>query len=120
MSKYFHDLEFLACTPSCNIAQMDRAFLLQLDDLRARCGFPLVLNCAYRSKEWDISKGRSGNSYHTKGRAVDIRCLDNEKRAAIVLNALLLGFTVGVYPRWIHIDNRDYVNPSLFYGISNG
>lgn len=116
MSKYFHDLEFLACTPSCNIAQMDKQFLEELDELREACGFPLVLNCAYRSKQWDLSKGRSGNSYHTKGRAVDVRCFDNEKRAIIVRQALRFGFTVGVYPRFIHIDNRDFTS-RLFYGV---
>ena len=67
MSKYFHDLEFKACTPSCDISQMDKRFLDKLDLLREFCGFPLVLNCAYRSPEWDKQRGRSGNSFHTKG-----------------------------------------------------
>lgn len=115
MSKYFHDLEFLACTPVCNISQMDEVFLNQLDELREACGFPLVLNCAYRSSAWDISKGRSGASYHTKGRAVDIRCCDSIKRAIIVENALHLGFSVGVYLTFIHIDNRT-TEQVMFYG----
>lgn len=116
MSKYFHDLEFLACNPSCNISQMDNAFLDTLDELRELCGFPLVLNCAFRSPQWDISKGRSGNSWHTRGRAVDIRCYDIGERAIIVLNALSLGLSVGVYSSFIHVDNRDGKN-ILFYGL---
>lgn len=116
MSKYFHDLEFLACTPSCNISQMDSAFLKELDSLRELCGFPLVINCAYRSPEWDISRGRSGRSYHTLGRAVDIKCLDSVQRATIVLEALRLGFSVGVYPRFVHVDNRS-ASQVLFYGV---
>lgn len=115
MSKYFHDLEFLACSPSCNIAQMSSRFLAILDQLREKCGFPLVLNCAYRSKEWDISKGRSGNSYHTKGMAVDIKCLDSHKRAILVYNALKLGLSVGVYSSFVHVDCRP-TTIVLFYG----
>lgn len=95
---------------------MDSAFLKELDFLREACGFPLVLNCAYRSVEWDISKGRSGRSYHTLGRAVDIKCLDNVQRARIVLEALRLGFSVGVYPRFLHLDNR-FSSQVLFYGV---
>lgn len=116
MSKYFHDLEFFACVPSCNIAQMDKDFLSRLDTLREMCGFPLVLNCAYRSKEWDISKGRSGNSYHTKGCAVDIKCIDSFKRARIIRMALCLGLTVGIYNTFLHIDGRPFPS-SVFVDI---
>lgn len=120
MSKYFHDLEFKACNPGCDISQMSPAFLSRLDDLRAMCGFPLVLNCAYRSKKWDIERGRSGNSYHTKGLAVDIRCLDSRKRVRIVSSALILGLSVGVYSSFLHIDMRPIEEQVLFYGISYG
>lgn len=119
MSKYFHDLEFLACTPSCNIAQMDKEFLVKLDALRELCGFPLVLNCAYRTPEWDKSKGRSGKSYHTLGKAVDIKCFDSRKRAAIIMNAIYCGLSVGVYSSFLHVDCRPS-GPIVFYGISYG
>lgn len=120
MSKYFHDLEFLACIPSCNISQMDKSFLVKLDTLRELCGFPLVLNCAYRSPEWDKERGRSGNSYHTKGLAVDIRCFDARKRAVIVEFALRLGLSVGVYSSFLHIDRRPVSHQVCFYGVSYG
>lgn len=116
MSKYFHTLEFLACTPSCSITQMDSSFLEKMDSLREACGFPLVVNCAYRSRAYDIAKGRSGNSYHTQGRAMDIRCHDGQKRAIIVCKALEFGLTVGVYSGFLHIDDRNVENQVLFYG----
>lgn len=120
MSKYFHDLEFKACTPGCNISQMDSDFLDMLDELRELCGFPLVLNCAYRSSEWDKERGRSGKSYHTKGLAVDIRCYDAQKRAFIVQYALSLGLSVGVYSSFIHVDMRPIGKRVCFYGVSYG
>lgn len=124
MSQYFKPLEFLACTPSCDIAQMDKNFLNALDLLREKCGFPLVLNCAYRSREWDISRGRSGDSWHTKGLAVDIRCYDAVKRATIVYHALSMDFSVGVYSSFIHLDDRFVASEGripqvLFYGLSS-
>ena len=33
---------------------MDKDFLELLDKLREQAGIPLILNCAYRSKEWDF------------------------------------------------------------------
>lgn len=120
MSKYFHDLEFKACTPGCNINQMDADFLVTLDCLRELCGFPLVLNCAYRSPEWDKERGRSGKSYHTKGLAVDIRCYDSQKRAVIIEHALQLGLSVGVYSSFLHVDRRPVSHQVCFYGISYG
>lgn len=116
MSKYFHTLEFLACVPSCSIIQMNQDFLAVMDDLRERCGFPLVVSCAYRSPEWDVSRGRSGNSYHTKGLAMDILCIDSSGRAVIVRNALELGLSVGVYSSFLHIDGRPKEIQVLFYG----
>lgn len=125
MSKYFKPLEFKACVPSCNIEDMNVSFLRYLDTLRELCGFPLVLNCAYRTPAWDISKGRSGKSYHTKGLAVDIRCYDPFKRAQIVRHAIAIGLSVGVYSSFIHVDARfldgDITQePVCFYGISYG
>ena len=114
MSQYFHSLEFLACNPSCSISQMNEDFLRQMDLLRAKCGFALVVNCAYRSKAYDLSKGRSGKSFHTMGRAMDIRCNDSFQRAVIVRNALELGLSVGVYSGFLHIDNRE--NQLCFVG----
>ena len=108
MSKYFHPSEFTRCTPSCKIEQMDPAFLALLDDFREFVGIPLVLNCAYRSKAWERSKGRSGNSAHTRGKAVDIRCNTNVNRWRIVAGAVQFGFRrIGIGKTFIHLDNDE-------------
>lgn len=105
MSKYFKASEFKACVPSCSIGQMDAAFLGLLDKVREKAGIPLVLNCAYRSVEWDKSKGRSGNSAHTRGLAVDIRCHSYRNRIKIVKAALSCGICrIGIGKTFIHLD----------------
>ena len=110
MSAYFHPSEFQRCTPPCSIEQMDQRFLDLLDVVREAAGIPLVLNCAYRSMEWDLALGRSGNSAHTRGLAVDIRCNTSANRYRIIRAALLCGIRrVGVGSSFVHLD----VDPSL-------
>lgn len=105
MAKYFKDSEFRKCDPPCSIEDMKPHFLETLDELRELCGIPLVLNCAYRSKEWDIAKNRSGNSAHTKGLAVDIRCNTSRNRYIIVKSAVKLGFKrIGIGKTFVHLD----------------
>ena len=71
-AKYFKESEFKACTPRCSMQDMSQQLMYMLDAAREIAGIPFVLNSAYRSKEWDKSKGRTGNSAHTRGLAVDI------------------------------------------------
>ena len=104
-AKYFKESEFKACTPSCSLQNMDQKFMQSLDALRSVAGIPLVLNCAYRSVEWDKAKGRSGNSAHTRGKAVDIRCTTTQNRMKIVKAALAIGIRrIGIGKNFIHVD----------------
>lgn len=105
MSKYFSPAEFKRCTPSCSISDMDGEFLALLDRVRERAGIPLVLNSAYRSRSYEYAKGRTGNSAHTRGKAVDIRCNTSANRMAIVRAALECGITrIGIGKTYVHID----------------
>lgn len=120
-SKYFAPSEFRACVPSCSIDDMDGAFLGLLDTIRETAGIPLVLNCAYRSREWDIAKGRSGNSAHTKGLAVDIRCGSNANRMKIVRAALQCGITrIGIGKNYVHIDADTSLTQDVIWHYYNG
>lgn len=104
-SKYFKDAEFHRCSPPCSIEDMEQSFLDWLDDVREEAGIPLVLNCAYRSVEYDKSKGRAGNSAHTLGVAVDIRCNSSSNRYKIIAAALKLGASrIGVGHTFVHLD----------------
>lgn len=105
-SKYFSEGEFNRCSPSCSMQDMKQATMSKLDTAREIAGIPFVLNSAYRSKEWDRSKGRSGTGAHTLGRAVDIRCNTSRNRFKIVDALLKSGFKrVGVAKTFIHADD---------------
>ena len=51
--QWFKQDEFLKCVPSCKMEQCDENALQRLDRLRSLCGFPIKLNSAYRSPEYD-------------------------------------------------------------------
>lgn len=103
--KYFKESEFKACTPSCKSSQCEPCALELLDTLRELCGFPIHLNSAYRSKNYEKTKGRAGTSSHCKGVAFDLRCYDSHERFLLVRNAIAVGFNrIGIAERFIHID----------------
>lgn len=115
---YFPSVEFERCTPKCFKCQMIDSFLIKLNSARHMAGVPFILNSAYRTSSWDKNHGRSGNGYHTKGRAVDVRCMDSETRAKIVTAAICCGLNgIGIYRTFIHLDDRSV--PCIFYGDSD-
>lgn len=104
-AKFFKELEFQRCVPSCSLQDMDGRFMATLDALRAQAGIPLVLNSAFRTVAWEKSHGRGGNSAHTRGKAVDIRCNSSATRMKIVRAALALGIKrIGIGKTFVHID----------------
>lgn len=105
--KYFTEGEFKLCSPSCELSDMDEVFLATLDLVRRFYGRPITITCAYRSKEYDKMHGRDGNSYHCKGRAVDIYCCDSYHRAELVYAAQACGLNgIGIGKNFIHVDDR--------------
>ena len=103
--KYFKPSEFEKCVPSCSIDAMSERFLSLLDYARELACVPFKLNSAYRSKEYELSKGRSGSSSHCKGIAVDIACGSSSMRYCIVSALLQCGFRrIGIYKSFIHVD----------------
>lgn len=120
--KYFAESEFKRCDPPCSMQDMDAGFLALLDEVRERAGIPLVLNCAYRSIAHDKAKGRTGNSAHCLGMAVDIRCLNSGTRWKIIRAALACGITrIGVGKTFVHIDvgERKGLPPCVIWDYYN-
>lgn len=108
MSKYFKEIEFLRCTPSCHESDMDPAFLLTLDRVREKAGIPMILNSAYRSEDHERKMGRDGKSAHTKGKAADIRCTTGSARFAIIRAALACNVPrIGIGKNYIHLDTDE-------------
>lgn len=120
MAKYFNNAEFRRCDPPCSEKDMNPALMERLDALREKCGMPLIINCAYRSREWDLKKGRSGNSAHTRGMAVDILCNSSATRYKIVSAAIELGFTrIGIGKTFVHLDIDETLAQGVMFDYYN-
>lgn len=105
MYKYFTNDDFERASPSCAISDMSSDFLHLLDRCRDYAGIPFIVNSAYRSSEYERSKGRSGSGAHTRGVAVDIRCLTNLDRYRIVSAAVRVGIPrIGIATNFVHLD----------------
>ena len=64
----------------------------------------MVMNCAYRSPEWEKSKGRSGKGDHPQGKGVDIKAPDSTTRMRIVSACIIEGVTrIGIGKTYVHI-----------------
>lgn len=105
--KNFNELEFNMAVPSCSLKQMDESFMNRLQTARDIAGIPFRINSAFRSEPYELSKGRSGNGFHTLGAAVDLACTSSRDRLIIIDALLKAGFTgIGIGPTFIHVDNR--------------
>lgn len=81
-----------------------------LERARALAGIPFRLSSAYRSVSYELKHKRSGTSFHTQGRAVDILCTNSWERYCIIEALIKTGFRgIGIAQNFIHIDNRDNV-----------
>lgn len=103
--EYFTDYEFKRAIPACSLLDMDFNFMSKLDYARKVAGIPFVVNSAFRTKEYELSKGRTGTSSHCKGVAVDIRCNSTLSRYRIVFAALSANIRrIGIGKNFIHLD----------------
>lgn len=115
--RFFKESEFEQASPACKLSDMDPSFMQRLDDARALCSYAFNINSAYRSPEYERSRGRTGTSSHCKGKAVDLSCLTSRCRLQMLIALLAVGFRrIGIYPTFIHVDSDSDKSPSIWYG----
>lgn len=98
-------MNFDCCNPSSDIKDLHPVLYSMLEDMEKDLGFELCIHSAYRSLEYDKSKGRSGDSCHCEKLAVDIHCMVNNVRFKLVRAAIKVGFNrIGIGRTFIHLD----------------
>lgn len=93
-------------------------FMRKLNEARHDAGIPFVLTSAYRTPEWEVSKGRKPDGSHTTGKAVDIACTGSRQRHLIVANLLKAGFhRIGMNKdkNYIHVDADESKDPAVMW-----
>ncbi len=104
-NKFSGELKFDNTRPACVQSQLDEVLVSMLLGVSEKLGRPLYINCGYRSSQYDKEKGRSGQSAHCSGKAVDIFCADNTFRYKLLVHLLDVGFVrVGIGKNYIHVD----------------
>lgn len=112
VTKHFLQSE-LDC-PCCRKCEMQPEFLQKLEWLRLKYGKGIVPSSAYRCPKHNQAVGGKPDSYHMKGRAIDIPLVVPADRYNLVRCALELRLTVIVYDTFIHVDNRS--EPMILIG----
>lgn len=108
--RYFKFEDF-ACK-HCGKNETKEIFIHRLDDLRHRCGFPLVVSSGYRCPEHNMAVSSTGpDGPHTTGLAADF-AVDRSKARTVLGVASNMGFNgIGVNQkgtgRFIHVDDCD-------------
>ncbi len=116
ISSCFKEYEFNNCTPSCSLQDMEQSTIDKFDKARLIAGIPFIPTCGYRSKEWDLSKGRSGEGAHPKRKAIDLKCTDSISRYKIVDALLKAGFKrIGIAKTFIHADDAEDLSQCVIW-----
>lgn len=114
LSKNFTETE-LKCSKS-GVVQFHDGFIDDLQELRDLYGRPIVINSGCRSKAYQAELNpKAPNSYHVYdinhgGRngalAVDVKMTDSANRWDLIACAVELGWSIGVYKNFLHLDRR--------------
>lgn len=104
---YFSDKE-LRCKCGCGQVGIQDDFRAMLEELRERCGFPILVSSGFRCHSYNKRFG--GTPAHEKGLAVDL-IVSGARAHKVLTEALAMGFTgIGVAQkgdraaRFIHLD----------------
>ena len=105
--RHFTPAEFRCkCGCGAGVEKMDADLLKMLDEARDIAGIPFSLTSAYRCAKHNKAVGGVEDSAHTRGYAVDIRCVDSHSRFVMLQALLEAGFRrIELAPTWIHVDN---------------
>jgi len=107
MTYKFFRLEEFNCTHT-NLNGMDPEFLVKLDELREKVGFPFRITSGYRDATHpaEARKAEPGTGTHCQGIAADIAVSNGFERMNIVHEAIKMGFSIGVARTFVHVDGR--------------
>jgi uncharacterized protein YcbK (DUF882 family) len=103
--RYFQARELESPDAPGSGERMQLELVERLDQLRAACGFPLIVASGYRTNKHNKRVGGVDSSSHTAGWAVDIRAVSSDARWTIVRNAIEVGFNrIGIASTFLHLD----------------
>ena len=110
--KHFKIEEFKC--PCCGKVNMDKNFLLMIDNARERAGIPFRITSGFRCEKHNKEIGGKPDSAHLISHAADIFTYSSSDRLKIIKALLDVGFRrIGIARNFIHVDN----DPSKPWGV---
>lgn len=113
------------CVPASDPSQLHPVLIEKLVVAQRLAGFQFMFTSAFRSKSYELSKGRNGSSSHCKydanenpaSLAADISTIDSHTRYKVLGACLLAGFPrIGVGKSFIHVDiDETKPHPIVFH-----
>ena len=104
------------CNCGCNELLLDTDLIKYLQYLRTELDIPLKINSGYRCIAHNTAISGSVDSQHTKGKAVDISCVNSTFWYKILTSSSIKNFKgIGLHKQFIHLDTRDSVSVVFFY-----
>lgn len=110
--RFFSEAE-LRCKCGCGArgyATLDPKLLELIDQLRAACGFSLLVNSSIRCPKHNKAVGGAPKSYHLRGMACDLSPIPNtNQRLAVLQDAADMFNPCGgviFYEGFVHVDVR--------------
>jgi len=103
LTQNFTQDEFLC--PCCGDCGIEIDFVMELQAIRTRVGFPLAVNSGWRCEEHNEKISPKSKGDHVRGYAVDVQCSSRYKRAEILQHALNSGFfkDIAIGKSFIHL-----------------
>ena len=99
------DERLFVCSETGETGMPDKS-VHRYDELRERCGFPLIATSGYRSPRHSKEASKDKPGEHTRG-AADWKIGNGYKRYILVREAMKMGFTgIGIAKTFVHTDDR--------------
>lgn len=108
LSEHFTLREF-QCHDGQDFIAVDPRLIELLENIRKRCGAPVIINSGYRTPSYNRTlKGSAAQSRHLFGMAADIKVkgYSPEQIAAIAGDYLGNSGGIGIYKTFTHVDVR--------------
>lgn len=108
ISKHFTRSE-VACKCGCGFDTFDAETAKIADEAREFVGKPITPSSVCRCESHNKNEGGARNSYHLKGRAIDLPCNNPKALYDYLCNKYPNNYGFGLYLSFVHIDTRDGV-----------
>ena len=103
LTTHFSKSEF-ACKCGCGFDNVNKDLIDNLEQSRQATNLTYEISSGCRCEKHNKEIGGKPNSAHTRGKAVDIKCIGSQMRYVLVKDLIRRFRRIEVKESWIHVD----------------